>query len=238
MNEIAEARPASTVVLLRDTPKGIETLLLRRNKALQFAGGLWVFPGGALDQADLEQAGGDLNRAVRLAAAREAMEESGLEVQPNTMVELSHWTTPVVEPKRFSTWFFAAPVIGDRDVAIDGSEIHDARWVLLDEAVAAHEAGELDMLPPTIFTIRNLLGYSGTGELMRAKRQQTPAQIFPLFVRGEEGMMVLFRGDAGYDSGDASEPGPRHRAVMRGKSWHYIYTDVDKRFQPLIALPS
>ena len=32
----------------------------------------------------------------------------------------SHWTTPVVEPKRFETWIYAAPLAG-ADVAIDGS---------------------------------------------------------------------------------------------------------------------
>lgn len=50
--EPVEARPASTVVLLRDSPEGLETLLLRRNKALLFAGGYWVFPGGALEPQD------------------------------------------------------------------------------------------------------------------------------------------------------------------------------------------
>ena len=34
----AHPRPASTVVLLRDSAAGPETLLLRRNKALAFAG--------------------------------------------------------------------------------------------------------------------------------------------------------------------------------------------------------
>jgi 8-oxo-dGTP pyrophosphatase MutT (NUDIX family) len=45
--------PAATVVLLRDGPEGPETLLLRRNSKLVFAGGHWVFPGGRLDAADL-----------------------------------------------------------------------------------------------------------------------------------------------------------------------------------------
>ncbi|HBX73628.1 MAG TPA: hypothetical protein DEG86_11640, partial [Halieaceae bacterium] len=49
---VVPARPASTVVLLRDGPEGLETLLLKRNKALLFAGGYWVFPGGALEASD------------------------------------------------------------------------------------------------------------------------------------------------------------------------------------------
>jgi hypothetical protein len=36
MPDIPGARPASTVVLLRDSHSGLETLLLKRNKALFF----------------------------------------------------------------------------------------------------------------------------------------------------------------------------------------------------------
>ncbi|MCH1445424.1 MAG: NUDIX hydrolase, partial [Luminiphilus sp.] len=60
MTDVPKARPASTVVLLRDSDSGMETLMLKRNKALMFAGGLWVFPGGALEEADLESASGDI----------------------------------------------------------------------------------------------------------------------------------------------------------------------------------
>ena len=135
MSEIPEPRPASTVVLLRDTANGLETLLLKRNKALMFAGGLWVFPGGAIDSDDIAQADGDLQEASRIAAAREAQEESGLLPDLAQMIQLSHWTTPVVEPKRFYTWIYAAPVASEDEVVIDGSEIHDSRWLGVREAV-------------------------------------------------------------------------------------------------------
>ena len=65
MSDTPEIRPASTVVLLRDGASGIETLLLKRNKALVFAGGFWVFPGGSLDPEDLAAAN-DEEHASRL----------------------------------------------------------------------------------------------------------------------------------------------------------------------------
>ncbi|MGB6059129.1 MAG: NUDIX domain-containing protein [Microthrixaceae bacterium] len=49
---IPEAIPAATVVVLRDGPAGVETLMLRRDGKLAFAGGMWVFPGGRLDPGD------------------------------------------------------------------------------------------------------------------------------------------------------------------------------------------
>ena len=44
--------PAATVVPLRDGPRGLEVLLLKRNEALVFAPGAWVFPGGRIDAGD------------------------------------------------------------------------------------------------------------------------------------------------------------------------------------------
>lgn len=106
MSSIPEPRPAATVVLIRDGKQGLETLMLKRNKALLFAGGIWVFPGGALEQADWDGADGDESVAARLAAAREAEEESGLEIDTQGLVEISLWITPEAEPRRFHTWFF------------------------------------------------------------------------------------------------------------------------------------
>lgn len=47
-------RPASTVMLVRDveTGSGIEVFMLRRTLAAAFAGGMYVFPGGKVDDTD------------------------------------------------------------------------------------------------------------------------------------------------------------------------------------------
>jgi len=49
------AIPAATVVVLRDTETGPQTLMLRRNSKIAF-GGMWVFPGGRIDDEDYETA--------------------------------------------------------------------------------------------------------------------------------------------------------------------------------------
>ena len=226
MTEVSKARPASTVVLLRDTATGMEVLMLKRNKALMFAGGLWVFPGGALESTDMTAAGGDLAVAARIAAAREAEEECGLRPDIDKMVQLSHWTTPVVEPKRFETWIFAAPIEVDSDVAIDGSEIHDFSWIGVAAAVAQHEAGELGMLPPTYITLLSLLRYSTTAEMTAGERGIFPPYVFPVFTKAGGKMSVLFQGDVGYETGDGGMVGPQHRAIMQEKGWEYVYSDV------------
>ena len=45
-------RPAATVILARNVSDGIEVFMMERTTAVEFAKGMHVFPGGALDRAD------------------------------------------------------------------------------------------------------------------------------------------------------------------------------------------
>jgi 8-oxo-dGTP pyrophosphatase MutT (NUDIX family) len=72
---VPPAKPAATVLLLRDadTDEGIEVFMLRRTKAAAFAGGMYVFPGGKVDDAD-----GEGDEGYVFAAIRECYEEAGV----------------------------------------------------------------------------------------------------------------------------------------------------------------
>jgi recombination protein RecT len=50
--EPAPLRPAATVLLLRDSPLGVEVLMTRRSATASFAPGAFVFPGGGIDALD------------------------------------------------------------------------------------------------------------------------------------------------------------------------------------------
>lgn len=45
-------RDAATVMLVRDGVDGLEVFMMRRNLGASFAGGMYAFPGGAVDDAD------------------------------------------------------------------------------------------------------------------------------------------------------------------------------------------
>ena len=85
--------PAATIVLLRDGQAGLEALLVQRSRAVKHMGGMWVFPGGKVDEADYSGNPHDYSAAVN-AAIRETREEAGLEVHADQLTYLSHWTTP------------------------------------------------------------------------------------------------------------------------------------------------
>lgn len=86
--DMPPARPAATVVVFRRSAEGgpPQILLLERSGTMAFAGGATVFPGGAVDAADhaLAATMSDTHgldpedAAARVAAVREALEESGL----------------------------------------------------------------------------------------------------------------------------------------------------------------
>lgn len=78
MTEAGPSRPvpAATVVLLRPGPDGPEILLTQRPSTMTFAGDVFVFPGGRVDEADADETLGSSPFAV--AAIREVFEEAGV----------------------------------------------------------------------------------------------------------------------------------------------------------------
>jgi 8-oxo-dGTP pyrophosphatase MutT (NUDIX family) len=208
--------PAATVVLVRDAPDGIESLMLHKNSKLAF-GGMWVFPGGRVDPGDRVGAADD-GDAARRAAVREAREEAGLEVDPESMVWFSHWLPPSIAPKRFATWFFLAPAPSG-DVTIDGGEIHDAAWMRPQDALARRDALEIELAPPTWMTLHHLTGFSTVAELLADARERTPVFYATRVAKGPDGVTAMWDGDAGYESGDPAAPGVRHRLRIDAGPW-------------------
>lgn len=221
---VPDAVPAATVILLRDTPSGVETLMLRRDSRLAFAGGAWVFPGGRIDPADYEPSHpDDVYRAARRAAVREAAEESGLEVDLAGLVWLSHWMPPPQTPRRFSTWFFVAPAPGG-EVRVDGGEIREHMWVRPAEALERRDAHEVELTPPTWVTLHELRASSDVASALAATRAGRPEHFTTKACIDGTEVIALWHGDAGYESGDPSVPGPRHRLRMIDHGWRYERT--------------
>jgi 8-oxo-dGTP pyrophosphatase MutT (NUDIX family) len=211
---------AATVILVRDSSAGIETLMLRRNSKIAF-GGMWVFPGGRIDEAD--RAGldpGDELAAARRAAVREAGEEAGLAVAVGSLVPFSHWTPPAMAPVRFHTWFFLAPAPAGR-VAIDQGEIHEHLWLRPEEALRRRDAQEIELAPPTFVTLVELAGMGAVERALASASARIPERYTTRIARSAGGVVALWHGDAGYDAADATLAGPRHRLWMLDEGWRY-----------------
>ena len=71
--EVVPVRQAASVIVLRGGAEQLELLLVQRTPKARFMGGVWVFPGGAVDAHE-----GEGDSSHRLAAVRELEEEAGI----------------------------------------------------------------------------------------------------------------------------------------------------------------
>jgi len=83
--ETAVPRQAASVIVMRGGDATLELLLVRRTPQARFMGGVWVFPGGAVDAHE-----GEGDASYRLVAVRELEEEAGIAgVEPQALVKFS-----------------------------------------------------------------------------------------------------------------------------------------------------
>ncbi len=208
-------------MLLRDTDAGPEILYLRRNPELRFMGGYWVFPGGRIDPGDhLDRQDADKRGAARRAAAREAFEEAGVQVEPTDLHPICEWTTPEPSPIRFATWFFAAAA-NPETVRVDGVEILEHQWQRPEDALREHRGGEIQFANPTFALSTRLSGHANVRDALVAidswPREEMLGRIHPT----EGGRVALYAEDCGYDTGRLACGGPRHRIWMLDTGWRY-----------------
>jgi 8-oxo-dGTP pyrophosphatase MutT (NUDIX family) len=188
-------RPAATVILLRGGAEALELLLVKRNPAVRFMGGAWVFPGGAVDRAE-----GSGDTALRNAALRELEEEAGVRLDgPDSLVPFSRWITPAEVKIRFDTWFFLAAAPSGTEPQVDGEEAVDARWTTPAEALEAHRGGEILLVFPTIKHLEQLGAFATADALLEHARGREVLPVQPKVVLGGETARVLLPGEPGYD---------------------------------------
>ncbi len=193
----AEPRDAATVVLLRhsasspgaDLPGagGFEVLLLGRTRAMDFAPGAHVFPGGSVDpgDSDVEIDRSDAvydvlgvpperGRGLIGAAVRETFEECGVRLRASALIPWTRWITPEASDRRYDTWFFVAQMPGDQVVDVASDESSTADWLRPAAALEAARAGEITLLPPTAVTLAELAACGTLEEALGQRRTLTP----------------------------------------------------------------
>jgi 8-oxo-dGTP pyrophosphatase MutT (NUDIX family) len=187
-------RQAATVILLRGAGEGLEVLLVQRTPKARFMGGVWVFPGGAVDAGE-----GDGDQAHRAAAIRELQEEAAIELgRPDELVKFSRWITPAMVEIRFDTHFFLAPLPDGQEAKVDGEECIDLGWFAPQSALEAHRAGGLPLVFPTIKHLEQLGEFASADALLEHARGRSVEPVEPRVVVEGEVARILLPGEPGY----------------------------------------
>jgi 8-oxo-dGTP pyrophosphatase MutT (NUDIX family) len=189
-----EPRQAACVILLRGGSESIEVLLVKRTPKARFMGGVWVFPGGAVDAHE-----GSGDEAHRAAAVRELAEEASVRIDdPDELIKFSRWITPAAVKTRFDTHFYLASLPAGQAPAVDGEECVEHGWFTPQGALEAHRAEEIMLVFPTIKHLEQLSAFASERELLTYARGRDVQPILPRVVLEGEVARVLLPGEPGY----------------------------------------
>ncbi len=188
-------RQAATVILLRGGETTLEVLLVKRTPKARFMGGVWVFPGGAVDRGD-----GEDDAAHRAAAIRELHEEAGIALAgPAELVKFSRWITPAEVKVRFDTHFFLAPLPANQEPRVDGEECVDLGWFTPHGALQAHARQEIELVFPTIKHLQQLGEWANVSDLLRHAAGLEVHAVQPRILLEDGDVRVVMPGEPGYE---------------------------------------
>ena len=115
---------------------------------------------------------------------------------------VSHWITPLGEPRRFDTRFFIARAPEAQEPLHDDNETIASLWVSPIEALERHARGDLAMIPPTTSNLQFLAPHGTTTDALNAaKKIGTPTAILPKLKTDADGKVIgiAMPGDADYN---------------------------------------
>ncbi|MCZ7534150.1 MAG: NUDIX hydrolase [Acidimicrobiia bacterium] len=229
-------RRASTVCVVRETAR-LEVLMVRRTLDARFMPGMWVFPGGALDDSDANPPpafGPPPVDVWRVAALREMIEEtgiwltsdgiqehgvtedafgdviaSGVMLDPARLIYFANWITPAVFPIGFDTRFFLAHVDSDTEGAIDGDELIDLAWVPASEVIDRERRGDWDLAYPTRQTLDLLSDETSVERLTsRLRSIEKVEPVQPRLLVSESDVRLITPDEPEWDAAEAAQTDP------------------------------
>lgn len=178
MPSAAEGIPAATIVIFRNAAGGgpPEVLMTVRSRNMTFAGGMAVFPGGRVDEADFELARtvesslDEDELAHQVAAIRETLEETGLVLGLTGDVDAQRAADAramLLEDGRLAT------VLDAFGWSLDFEQITPfARWFPKNERI------------PRVYDTRFYLANLGTGDVEIAVDQSEATRLFWVSAKG------------------------------------------------------
>ncbi len=114
----------------------------------------------------------DVRGALHVGEHRfgELLAAHGVAVDAGAMHLFSHWRTPVGAPRRFDTWFFVAAAPDGQLGAHDNHETVHSEWVRPRDMLDRWRRAQVDLVFPTMRTMRVLARFPTAAALLDAVR--------------------------------------------------------------------
>jgi 8-oxo-dGTP pyrophosphatase MutT (NUDIX family) len=129
-----------------------------------------------------------------------ACQSAGVSLAVDRVLYFSHWITPEPAPKRYDTRFFTACVPPGQTAVHDDYETVETVWVRPSDALSRHEAGEFELIFPTIKNLQAISRFQTTAELLdaAAAAEHVPA-VLPRVISDGNGVRIVLPGDPDYE---------------------------------------
>ncbi|MDJ0759353.1 MAG: NUDIX hydrolase [Woeseiaceae bacterium] len=121
----------------------------------------------------------------------ELVAERDVKLSLPALCYISHWITPRVLPKRYSTRFFIAEYTGRAEPNACGGEVLDCRWLSAHRALELAERGHIELHLPTQITLQGLVRHKNVQTLMQWARCQADQGVPCIFPELPEERAVL-----------------------------------------------
>jgi 8-oxo-dGTP pyrophosphatase MutT (NUDIX family) len=163
------------------------------------------------------------------------LEDEDLRLDVGQLVYWSHWITPSLEPKRFDTRFFVAPLPQGQDASADLSELTEHAWINPAGVAEAIERGEIKVVPPTLLTLEDLAEsyalHRSLAAMLDAERARATPPVMPKIDARAGSVSVVMPWDPGYRNVAGEGCGedvayPRHLTSRRSSLTVSLKRDV------------
>ncbi len=188
---------------------GLAFFVAALRECFEEAGILFAYPAGASGGALYRPQ--DVSAESRLALFRaevnakrvgflDACERANVQLAVDRVLYFSHWITPEPAPKRFDTRFFVASVPPGQTAIHDDFETVETVWIPPQEALDRNDAGEFDLIFPTVKNLQAISRFSTSDALLEAAAavEHVPA-VLPRVISDGHGARIVLPGDPDYE---------------------------------------
>jgi len=164
---------------------------------------------GQVHQADLARRVRELTAAGTGFAA--ALQQLGCRVSTASVRPWSRWITPRVPSvtnKRFDTRFFVAAAPAGQAAERCAFEATEAVWMAPRQGLERYWAGEIDLAPPQIMSLSQLVPLRTAADVMAAALSRPPALIEPEPFDVDGVRVICYPGDPAHSVAQRVWPGP------------------------------